>query len=311
MRRVIPGTLTVVGQPVKLYAELSAAAFKNKLKDELALWYVLQSFNVTNGGCGDITCDSLNDLAGQLAPFGYSRRTAYRQLVEANGKFFRIVEVKGRTTVRIYGILTVFRSLGITRLTMDRHVRLVDAGSFNTMGKRRSQLFASIFKPAGIRANPMTRETITTLTGLSKMQQRRYEIEVGTKRTPNFEVTHKDGSMMPVIMEVYGKARTYRVSRRLGNIYHTSQVSGKKGQTVKVQKALRPRKESLLNEGALLVKKAFFSSLKRLTRYYNGLKGHTREGFYLVRNNSRAFRGRLEWCHYQEEPLPLFKGVKI
>jgi hypothetical protein len=301
---------------VKLYADLSAAAFKNKLEDELALWQALRSIPTVKGG--DITCDSLNDLVGQLQVFGYGQRTAFRQLFEANGRFFRVCQIKGHTVVKIYGLLTVCRSLGIGRLTMDRHDRKVNAGSFNSLRKRRSQLYASIFRPEGVRAGPMTRETITTLTGLSKTQQRRYDVIAGIKRTPNYEVreikrlpTDLDTVMVPVTMQVAGKSRIYTVPRRLGNIYHTSQVSGKKGQTGKVQKALRPHKASWLAEGTLLVRKAFFSSLKKLTHYYNGLKGHDRAGFYLVRNYLRVIEGRLEWCHYQEDPGPLFKGVEV
>ena len=299
---------------IKLYADLSAAAFKNKLEDELALWHVLQSLNVANGGCGDITASSFNDVAGQLAAFGYGPRTAFRQLNEGNGKFFRLCLIKGRAVIKIYGLVTVCRSLGIDRLTMDRHARLVNASSFNSLKKRRSQLFASVFKPEGVRANPMTRNTITTLTGLSRAQQKRYGKAAGIKHTPNFEVqpvTETDSRMITVPMQVAGKSRIYTVPRRLGNIYHTSQVSGRKGQTGSVQKALRSTKASLLSEGALLVRKAFFTSLKRLTRYYNGLMGQSREGFYLVRNNKRAIRGRLEWCHYQGSALPLFKGVEL
>ena len=136
--------------PVKLYADLSAAAFKNKLEDELALWTALQSLNVANGGCGDLTADSLNDLAGQLAAFGYKERTARRQLLEGNGRFFRLETIKTRCRIKIYSLLTVCRALSIDRLTLDRHCRLVNASAFNSLKKRRSQLFASLFKPEGV-----------------------------------------------------------------------------------------------------------------------------------------------------------------
>jgi hypothetical protein len=256
------------------------------------------------------------DIVEALAAFGYTPRTAYRQLVEAKSPFYRVEVQKRRTVVKIYGLLTVCKALGST-LAGDKHGRLVDADQFNNLHKRDSQLYASIHKPYDAMANPMTRQVITELTGLSIMQQRRYEKTAGVKRTANFEVEYNgDGKHQIATMQVAGKSRYYTVARRLGNIYHTNQGNGRKGQAVKVHKALQPRRASFLTDGVLRVRKCFFSSLQRLTRAFRGYPEGTEAGFVLVRNRFRAIKGRMEWCWEESAPppplppLPLFEWMK-
>lgn len=300
-----------IANPVKLYADLGAAAIKSHRTNELALWSILRTLPSNN--CGDIVFDGIGELAKQLIPYGYTERTAYRQLTEANGRLWRMEQGKRRTVIKICGLLTVYRSFSIQKLTLDRHARLVEATGFNSLAKRNAQLYAAIFKPYGVRANPITRETITELTGLSITQQRRYERIAKIKRTPTFEVTQNTigGISTPVTMTVSGKSRTYTVPRRFGNIYHSRQDSGHKGQVCKAARALTSgSEESLLSDGALLpLRKLFHTSLKALVRYFKGHTGQTNTGYHLVRNKYRYIKGRLEYCLYGQIPLPLFEGV--
>lgn len=293
--------------PVKLYADISAAALRTKQTNTLALWHCLRALPSVKAG--NITGRSITDVAGQLSVYGYSLSRTIHLLYEANGLFWRVCEQRGRTTIKIYGLLTVLRQLGITRFTLDRHARIVEAGKFSSCQKRNSQFYASIFKPEGQIANPITRETITAITGLSLTQQRRYEklAGVGIKRTPNYEMERApNGGLTPVIIQVPGKTKLYSVPRRLGNIYHTQQGSGCKGQLGKAR-LVRGVKAPLSSEGVLPLTKLFFTSLRRIVRYFKGTN-RERQGYILVSNKDRCIRGRMEWQFYHTTALPLFKG---
>jgi hypothetical protein len=289
--------------PIKLYADLSAAAFKKGFTTQLELWHILRSLPSVSGG--NITADSVCQLVKQLIPYGYTERTAFRQLSEANRLFWCLCQVKGRAVIKIYGLFTVCKALGIARFTLGRNAKLVNAGVFNSLVKRNSQLYASIFKPEGVRANPITREVINRLTGLSITQQRRYEKAAGIRRTPNFEVQQINGHTLPVTMTVSGRIRIYTIPRRLGNTYHSSQELGHKGQAGRVAKTMN--KGSFLADETLPLSKVFFTSLRRVVSYFKGVKSSSK-GYYLVRNRYRLIKGRMEWCFHQDS-IPLFRGL--
>lgn len=282
--------------PIKLYAALSSAAFSKGKQDHLALWSILRSLDtLLFNGCGDLVFPSVEVLVYLLQDFGYTRRTAFRHLNKGNGEFWRLCHQKGSFVVKIYGLKTVCLALD-TFLNGDRHARLVTREQFNTLAKRRSQIYASIHKPEGVRSNPITRQKVQELTKVSRVSQWRYDKTAGIKKTNNFEVDYRpgDNTAYAVTMEVKGKRRLYNIPRRLGNTYHTQQEAGHKGQTRNVSKALKASKASLLSEKALKVNKCFHSSLSGVVRY---LKGHQDidSGFYLVRNNKRLIKGRMEW----------------
>lgn len=278
--------------------------------DQLALWSLLRSFD---NGSGNLVINTRSQLVTLLKDFGYSPDTTKRLLRKADGRFLQLHEGIRRAVIKIYGLYTVCRSYNIT-LDGDKHARLIPAEDFNTLNKRRSQLYASIFKPHGVTANPITRETITKLTGLNKAQQIRYEKAAGMKRTPNFEVQEVKGQYIPVTTEVYSKSRVSVVPRRLGNTYHTHQEVGNKGMTRRVHKALTHVKESFMPDEALKVRKCFFTSMSRALRYFKGFQNETdKTAYYMVRNAKRVIKGRLEWCFHQQgdtTPLLNYGGIK-
>jgi len=295
---------------VKLYADLSAAAFLKKQTVELSFWHCLRAINAN--GCGYLLGRNLEEILAPLETFGYSRSTAYRHLARGRDKFWGVIETPRRAVVKIYSLKVVATTL-MTTLDGDKHARLIPAAAFSTLAQRRAQLYASLSKPEGIRVNPVTRENLTTRTGVNERQQRRYEKKAGVKRTNNYE-SQRDGDITSPVWAEYhslnkstGVVKTYRKHRRLPNIYHSQQQPGCRGQATQVHKVLKKREQDLLGKrsesssphggAAQLIKvmKVFFPSCKALLRGFRSTQGHDRQGFCLIRNPLRVIPNRLEW----------------
>ena len=281
------------GSIVKLHADVSMAAFRKKVTIQLSMWHCLRSIN--SWGSGVLDFDYAIDYL--VNNFNYSLKTAYRHLSKGNGLFWTLSYHNTQRRVEIKALKSVCEYLG-TYLTGDKHCREVKATDFNTLLKRRGQLYASIHKPQGIRSNPICRATIQGMTGLHKVQQRRYEKVHGkvlVLRNSNYEVEELNGKYTLSRHVVEGKSRTYSVIKRMGNIYHSRQQPGHKGQTGKVSKELKHNK-SLMSEGALVrLTRSYFTSLRRLLAH---IRRHKQQdsGHYLLRNKNRLVKGRLEWC---------------
>lgn len=282
---------------IRLCPDLSAAAFRQKLTLELITWHRLRYLNVKASGFLNLEM-AIEGLANE---FNCCRKTAYRHIGRTEGLFLKINGFGQRTTIQIYGLRRVCDYFGIT-LT-DKHWRMVTTDQFCTMGKARAELYASIFKPQGVRANPISRQTLTERTGLHKVQQRRYEQTAHVKRTPNFAFfkgTNPLGqwNYHPLKQEIFTKkGGHYTVPKRLGNSYHTRQLAGSTGMLRKVNRKL---KRSLIPDEAPTLIERFFSSYRKLVR---GLIRRTRLGeerFYLINNAYRKVLGRLEWCYYED-----------
>jgi len=233
--------------------------------------------------------------------FGYNRRTVYRQLAKGNGIFWTVMPHNGASRIYIHGISKVANILQI--YWTQGHFREVSVERFNTPGKRKAELYASIHKPAGIRANPMSRACITSMTGLSKTQQRRYELIAGIKRTPNYAVIFhgNNGShtVEPAKMTVEGKSREYIINKRLGNIYHTRQSMSSRGQLKGLPSVSKGVRSSISGEARRPLSRRFFKSYKALMTVLSRRgKEEEHQGFCLVNNGYRSVRGRLEWCSY-------------
>jgi hypothetical protein len=141
------------------------------------------------------------------------------------------------------------------------------------------------------------------MTGLSKGQQRRYEIVAGIKRTPNYAVVFQDTgrshTVYPEKMIVEGKSREYTINKRLGNIYHTHQSMSSKGQLKGLPSVSEGVRSSISGEARRPLSRRFFKSYKALMTVLSRRgKEEEHQGFCLVNNGYRSVRGRLEWCSY-------------
>ena len=282
---------------VRLIPDISAKGLKDHKATELSLWYCLRAINHWGSGVLDMEFA----LQALIDTFGYNRRTVYRQLAKGESIFWTVIPQNGTSRIYIHGISKVANDLQIH--WTQRYFREVSVERFNTACKRRAELYASIHKPAGTRANPMSRACITSMTGLSKGQQRRYEIVAGIKRTPNYAVvfqgTGRSHTVYPEKMIVEGKSREYTINKRLGNIYHTRQSMSSRGQLKGLPSVSKEVRSSISGEARRPNWKRFFKSYKALMRVLSGRREEEEhQGYYLVNNGYRSVRGRLEWCSY-------------
>lgn len=259
-------SFTIVNQSVKvrLVADLSAAAFKSKQDKELALWHCLRALKPYGGDY--ISIDAAID--GLTGIFNYSRRTAFRILNQGEGLFWHRFETKRGSVIKIYGIKPVSLMLD-TPLNNDLHYREVPAEKFNSPKLRCLALWQSIYKPHGMKANPISRQSIETYTGTQKRTQIRRDKAAKVKRVSN-RIAPDDGQQQ----------------KRLPNIYHSEYEPGPKGQLRKVRRFLKA-----FRNDEELEKKRYFSSTRAILKN----KHHDDICFVPVRSTKRQILGRMEW----------------
>ena len=278
---------------VRLIPDISAAAIKQKQTLECGLWLRLRALNAWGSGF----LDAEAAILGLQYYFGYSRSSAFRQLNKANGNYLALKWYKGRSTIKIYGLKTVSEYLSIGRFT-DTHFRDIPAADF-PRERTRGQLFASLAKPHGIRANSMSRETITERTGLHKVQQRRYEQREHIARTPNYAFQQSISPLdqekfRPVKIQIFTKSKGFRsINKRLGNTYHSKQQASGRGMLRKVNAELNGF--SIPAEAPTLIQR-YFATFKELIKGLVRHKENDKEGSYLIPSRKRIRKGRLEWC---------------
>jgi len=280
---------------VRLVAYLSAAALRRKLDKELAIWHCLRSIDVYGHGVLDMKFvkDALIEV------FGYSERTLKRHLKSGEGSFWqRFANDKGHR-IKITGIKTIAEYLNTPTSRFDKNFREIPSHKFQSLTRRRSQLYASIHKPKGIRANPISRQSIEECTGLNKVQQRRYEIIAGVKRTSNFgiySINNEAGKReyRPETQLIITKNQEYTMQKRLPNIYHCDAQLGRRGMLRKV--SVGQKGESLMSEEATTLKR-YFRGFKWLLSAIKGHPNSISEGYIITPAKQRVIRGRLEWQH--------------
>ncbi|MBA7664120.1 hypothetical protein ES703_72171 [subsurface metagenome] len=281
---------------VRLIPDLSAAALRQKKHKELALWHRLRVLDISGTGV------LINEIAieGLVKTFGYSSRTAYRHLELAEGRLWRRSTHRTGPVIEIYGLRKACEYLGTWLSRGDRHFRELPAGRFQ-LGQERAQLLASIHKPAGITANPISRESIEEYTGVGKRQQLRLEKKARIKKTATFgvrQVRDKVGRtrVVPERQLIITKTKQYWRNKRMPNIYHNQAGASSKGMLKRVGSQLR---RSLIPDEAIPTRR-YFKGHKSLLQ---SVREHFRkehylpfEGYRLLRNNDRLIKGRIEWC---------------
>ncbi|MBA7528821.1 hypothetical protein ES705_21011 [subsurface metagenome] len=286
LNKVKQGGCQLPGRPlfVRLYPGLSVAALKAGLDKELALWCELRAINVT--GCGKLLLTEA--LASLVKYFGYSQATAYRLLQAGDGKLWVIYQtpVRPGSQIKIYSLLRVSEYLDtLTGRPVD--VRVADYQG--ARGKKTAWLYASFFKPDGVKAKPISRDSIEAATGVKRRQQQRYDKVAGIKRVANFAFYQdSQGKLKPIRHLVDGKSRQWLKDRRLGNTYHSRANKAQRGMTKRVNAELQ---RSFKSDEACLIKR-FFLSARSLIRSPE----RANEAFLLVNKRDRLIKGRMEWC---------------
>ena len=272
---------------IRLVPALSATALKQGKTNELALWHCLRAINHWGSSMLDVEM-AIEQL---INVFHYSRRTAYRHLAQGEGCFWHRYTQKGRSVLAIEGLNNVAEYL-TTPVYGDRHFRNIEPGEFRSLKQRRAQLYASIHKPEGIIANPISRQSIEESTGLHKVQQRRYEKASRVHRTPTYAMYGLGNTFLPQKQLIVTREKQYYVNKRLGNIYHSKQEPGSKGMLRKVSYRR--------NEGSLILAEAPMSQLKRffprLKQLLMAWRTRASDAHYRVPQSKTSIRGRVEWC---------------
>jgi len=298
----LPGQqpLPFEGRQLRLIPDLSAAALRRKKHKELALWYRLRAFD--RPGKGIMSHEVA--IQGLIETFAYSRRTAYRHLDLAEGRLWRRSIHRTGPVIEIYGLKRACEYLGTCLNQSDRHFRELPASQFQ-LGQERAQLYASTFKPQGVRANPISRQSIEGYTGLDKCQQLRLGKKAGVRKTNSagvYQLEDKNGRtrVVPERQLIVTKKKQYEVNKRLPNIYHSQAKPSNKGMLKRVGKRL---KEGLAPDEAAstgIPTKIYFGGHKALLQ---AVREHFRkehylpfEGYRLLRNSDRLIKGRIEWC---------------
>lgn len=216
---------------LKLYPELSSAALRGKLRREVALWYELRAINHSGSGWLNFA-DAISAL---VSVYGYQRRTVITILKSGDAIFWRLHRNTSGSRVskiEIYGLYKVAWYFGTSHLS-----RPVFVPTHEWIKNRRPWLYASFFKSrASKKVRPISRDSIRAATGVSKRQQRRYELTARIRRITNFAF-YEPG--VPMLVVVDGKSRQWEIVRQLGNIYLSPATSAPLGTVRKVNRRLR------------------------------------------------------------------------
>ena len=261
--KIIAGTsqnCQVTDLKVRLVADLSAAAFKTHQDKELALWHCLRCLNSNGSGYLDLEVA----IEGLKLAFGYSRRSIFRLLAKGEGQFWHRIYAVRAPVIKIYGIKSVFVYFAIQLNNTARFVE-VGADRFNTLKKRRLALWLSIPKPRGIRANPISRQSLEDYTGVNERRQQRYDKEARVKRQATWRPQNKEQPRLP-------------------NIYHSPVVPGPRGMLLKVRRYLK----SFENDGAFELRR-YFDSIPKMMK----TKHRVDEVYLLTRANQRRIEGHI------------------
>ena len=223
-------TLQGCQYPVRLYPELSAAAFQTSQDKPLALWHCLRSLNSSGSGILDYHRAILT-----LSGYGYSPGTARRHLRQGNGQFWTIENTEdGSSRIAIKSLLAVCQHLRVSRLGWPVDVA---QSTFCGLRKRRAAMYASWLAHRG--KAPISRQTITVATGLGRRRQQRYDKAAGILRVPNYASQEINGRLVPIMDLVEGKARSWWTPMQLPSTFIPDVLRAPSGMIRKVNAQLR------------------------------------------------------------------------
>jgi len=266
-----------VSANLKLYPELSSTALRGKRHRELALWYELRALNYW----GSSWLNFADAISALVSVYGYRHRTVRAILNHGDGTFWRLhknARVSRRSAIEIHGVLKVALYFEISHLSRPVFVPIQE-----WLQNKKSWLYASFLNPkSSKKVKPISRESIWAATGVSKRQQRRYELAAGIRCIANFAF-HEPG--VPMLMLVDGKARQWKTIRRLGNSYISPAPSAPLGLVKRVNGRLRS-----LFSGEARQPRFFFTATAALRALIRD-----NDPFLIIPMDKRLIHGRKEW----------------
>ncbi len=274
---------------IRLIPDISAAALRSHQSKQVALWYILRAIDgAFFGASGAIDKAYIVEIL--VSRFGYSARSAQRHLAMGEGIWWHTYFNHQKLRVQIHGLAVVCKALG-TALETDRHFRAISSEAFNSPAARKGQIYASIHKPAPIRANPISRQSISEHTGLSKPTQIRLERIAHVRKVANYAMIQQGTTMVSEKVEVYTRKRCYVLHKRLPNSYRSQQQSAGKGMLRSTSKRLR----SLVTDEAPQLTKRYFKGVRSLTKALCSRGKDVQEGYFKLGAKYQTIQGRQEW----------------
>lgn len=253
----IPLTAGAAEHPVKVYGELSAAAFSRGEDIPLAMWYALRAINTSGSGVLDYA-----RALTSLAEYSYTPGTARRILRNGRGAWWQIEAADdGGTRIVLHSLLRISERLRVSHLSWPVEVA---SRAFRGLRRRRAVMFASWL--AHRKDKPISRQAITTATGLGRRRQQRYDTITRTGKRQNWAFSEAQGQLHPWPVYLEGKSQLYWQIRQLPNSFATTVTRAPLGMIRRVNARLR---RSFQTAEATTTARRYFQSGKAAARCNN------------------------------------------
>jgi len=291
----------VTGLALKVWPALAQRAMLLKRDREYRLWVLARSLDPM--GSGRVRVDDILALGKAERLRGLSPGAVRRLLKRGAGTFWEVFNKGGDKWLELRGLGSVALSLEVQRLS--HWPVVVPVRWLQSLRGFRSVIYASAFPGGDEFSNPISRATMTDLTGAKPRAQRNYDKALGRRldRQENAEVTGlplKHGYEIPTGRGYYvdkvllpNGREDLALFRRMPNSYRLPGFArGKRGMAGKVNSELRYSLDHVAREArqAKLVYRDHAKARKRIKRLAEGeyiLKlGCEFGGRYLERNRS-------------------------
>ena len=247
---------------IKTYPELNLQAIKEKLTKELRLWYLLRALDPE--GAGRV---HKQDAQKDLSEF-MSNETFRRTLNSGKGTFWEIrPRKKGGDWIVLRGVAKVCFELDVLKLS--RTPALISTEHCKNMADFRAFIHNGWHTKED--ANPISRQTMTKLSGAAKSTQVRYDKKTPTKVTKNKVLTGRvsaDGKI-PEERQEEGHYYTvlidgkYREVRCLPNSYYTDLEKAPRGRLRHINREL---KACVMGQETTIYERRYFRTPKEYLR---------------------------------------------
>jgi len=265
---------------IKTYPDLNMVALKQGKHKELRLWYLLHALDEKGGG--RVMKDAAQKALEGIMSYEVFRTT----LLDGQGDFWEVRRRKeskgGGELIELRGLPKVAMALEVARLRKDPVLIPLDA--FPKMDEFRAFLFGSFFTHSeGKEPNPISRETLKQLSGLSVPTQVKYDKTAGTEVTKNVGVVGPSGGIPPSDMQAEGYYITevdgqLQLCKRMPNSYSSDLPRAPRGRMKKANQKLA----ACRNEGRETVtERRYFRDPRSLLRSKNRIRTpYLQTGFF-------------------------------
>lgn len=258
---------------IKTYPELNLQAIKEKLTKELRLWYLLRALDPQ--GSGRMHKQSAQrDLSAIM-----SSETFRRTLNSGKDTFWKIrPRKKGGDWIVLRGVAKVCFELDVLKLS--RTPVLTSIEYCKNMADFRAHIHNGWHTKKD--ANPISRQTMTKLSGAAKSTQVRYDKKTNAQVTKNKMLTGRVSADGKIPEERQGEGHYYTVFidgkfqevKCLPNSYYVDMEKAPRGRIRHINRELKAR---VMGRATTIYERRYFRTFKEYRRCK-----HRRETTYLL-----------------------------